>query len=248
MRSARRAERSRLTGAPGVSAPRPDRSRVSPITSAVKVPPRIPVTVRHTPLTAIDSPRATPSVEPRMVSLAASPWCSTPATSPSSATIPVNIRALLLEASSCSAPGIARVRAKRTAGADPTACVLPPIRTFTVGPGISPGQPPAGCGRVADFHRRLGVSPTPEHAITCYKPVCHTRYSAASWVASRQLRAVLVADAVLGDQAPTVTRAQLAPDPAHVHVYGTAVPRHRPTVLGKGAAPDPLDQFGPGEH
>ena len=166
-RSARRTERSRLTGAPGISAPRPDRSRVSPITSAVKVPSRISVTVRHTPLTAIDSPRATPSVEPRMVSLAASPRCSTPATSPSSATIPVNIRAYLLEAQP-----VVRLRGwrgyalSRAAGDDPTACVLPPIRTFTVGPGISPGQPPAGCGRVADFHRRLGVSPTPEHAFT----------------------------------------------------------------------------------
>src|SRR5918994_7066985 len=41
--------------------------------------------------------------------------------------------------------------------------VLPTIRTFTVGPGVTPGQPAAGCGRVADCHRRLGVSPTPEH-------------------------------------------------------------------------------------
>ena len=47
----------------------------------------------------------------------------------------------------------------------PTSCVLPPIRTFTVGPGISPGQPTAGSGRVADYHRRFGVSPTPEHAL-----------------------------------------------------------------------------------
>ena len=50
-----------------------------------------------------------------------------------------------------------------------TACfVLPPIRTFTVGPGISPGQPAAGCGRVADCNRRLGITPTPEHV----QPVC----------------------------------------------------------------------------
>src|SRR3954453_6510825 len=50
-----------------------------------------------------------------------------------------------------------------------TACfVLPPIRTFTVGPGISPGQPAAGCGRVADWKRRLGITPTPEHV----EPVC----------------------------------------------------------------------------
>ena len=41
--------------------------------------------------------------------------------------------------------------------------VLPTIRTFTVGPGVSPGQPAAGCGRVADCYRRFGVTPTPEH-------------------------------------------------------------------------------------
>src|SRR5436190_17265049 len=38
------------------------------------------------------------------------------------------------------------------------------IRTLTVGPGISPDQPAAGCGRVADFNRRCGFSPPPEHA------------------------------------------------------------------------------------
>ncbi len=42
-----------------------------------------------------------------------------------------------------------------------------PIRTLTVGPGVPPGQPVTGCDRVADFHRRLGISPTPEHASTC---------------------------------------------------------------------------------
>ncbi len=39
-----------------------------------------------------------------------------------------------------------------------------PIRTLTVGPGVTPGQPVTGCDRVADFHRRLGITPTPEHA------------------------------------------------------------------------------------
>src|SRR5215813_12656417 len=177
MRSARRAERSRLTGAPAVSAPRVDRLRVSPITSALKVPSRIPVTVRHTPLTAIDSPGTTPSVEPRMVSLAASPWCSTPATSPSSATIPVNIRALLLEATFTVGLRGSAGALSGTAGYRlpiPAARVLPPIRTHTVGPGISPGQPPAGCGRVADCHRRFGLSPTPEHAIALISQ-CATR-------------------------------------------------------------------------
>ncbi len=41
--------------------------------------------------------------------------------------------------------------------------VLPTIRTFTVGLGVPPSQPAAGCGRVADCHRRFGVTPTPEH-------------------------------------------------------------------------------------
>ncbi len=41
---------------------------------------------------------------------------------------------------------------------------LPPIRTFTVGAGISPAQPAAGCGRVADCYRRFGITPTPECA------------------------------------------------------------------------------------
>ena len=57
--------------------------------------------------------------------------------------------------------------------AEPTGCTAPgtawcvpcalPIRTLTVGPGVPPGQPVAGCDRVADCHRRFGLSPTPEH-------------------------------------------------------------------------------------
>src|SRR5580693_1629321 len=54
--------------------------------------------------------------------------------------------------------------------------VLPPIRTFTVGPGVSPGQPADGIGRVADYHRRFGVAPTPEHALLV-EPVWHGCYS-----------------------------------------------------------------------
>src|ERR1035437_8251422 len=136
------------------------------VTAAVKVPSMISATVRHTPLTAIDSPREVSWVEPRMVRRAPSPTCSIPATSPSSSTIPVNIRAFLLEAQ----PAVwlrgwrGHMRTRFSRPGLPAACVLPPIRTFTVGPGISPGQPTAGCGRVADFDRRLGVSPTPEHA------------------------------------------------------------------------------------
>jgi len=56
--------------------------------------------------------------------------------------------------------------------------VLPTIRTFTVGPGVAPGQPAAGCGRVADCHRRLGVSPTPEHV----PAVCRTAVEAVGGV------------------------------------------------------------------
>lgn len=55
---------------------------------------------------------------------------------------------------------------------------LPPIRTFTVGPGITPGQPPAGCGRVADYNRRFGITPTPECAAAGTGQVCHVRPSA----------------------------------------------------------------------
>src|SRR5699024_6002407 len=53
---------------------------------------------------------------------------------------------------------------------------LPPIRTLTVGPGVPPGQPAAGCGRVADCYRRFGIAPTPECAnFSSTRPVCHTR-------------------------------------------------------------------------
>ena len=51
----------------------------------------------------------------------------------------------------------------------------PPIRTFTVGAGISPDQPPGADGRVADYHRRFGITPTPEHE----PPVCTHPYLAA---------------------------------------------------------------------
>ena len=76
-------------------------------------------------------------------------------------------------------PGTSTADAVRTRTDDPRSghdgrCVLPPIRTFTVGPGVSPGQPAAGCGRVADCHRRLGISPTPEHACVSL-PVCTRR-------------------------------------------------------------------------
>src|SRR6476661_1071546 len=61
-----------------------------------------------------------------------------------------------------------------------TACfVLPPIRTFTVGPGISPGQPAAGCGRVADCNRRLGITPTPEHVPPSMHPPAEASHPAS---------------------------------------------------------------------
>src|SRR6185369_10722154 len=89
--------RSRLTGDPGASPPSPVRRSVSAITSAVKVLSEESVTVRHTPLTAIDSPCPASAVTrgPRTVSRAASASCSTATTSPSSSTIPVNIRGVL---------------------------------------------------------------------------------------------------------------------------------------------------------
>src|SRR5262249_3737692 len=97
-----------------------------------------------------------------MVSLAESASKSSPATLPSSVTIPVNT----------APPAVLswlRWRARRSPAAgwprnSPAAGALPPIRTFPVGTGITPVQPTDGLGRVADYHRRLGVSPTPEHA------------------------------------------------------------------------------------
>ena len=38
---------------------------------------------------------------------------------------------------------------------------FPPIPTLTVGPGVAPGPPTAGCRRVADCHRRWGIAPRP---------------------------------------------------------------------------------------
>ena len=83
-----------------------------------------------------------------------------------------------LSASTCARAG----RAAPT-GPDGPRCALPPIRTFTVGPGISPGQPVAGCGRVADCHRRFGIAPTPEHASLQY---------AAGWPRGRRPARVMV--------------------------------------------------------
>ena len=40
--------------------------------------------------------------------------------------------------------------------------LFPLIRTLTVGLGVSPSPPLAGCKRVADFNCRFGITPTPE--------------------------------------------------------------------------------------
>src|SRR6185312_17379793 len=77
----------------------------------------------------------------------------------------------------------ADARARLPAITGRAARVLPPIRTFTVGPGIPPGQPTAGAGRlgrVADCHRRLGVSPTPEHAFAVVTSVPHKLFRPAA--------------------------------------------------------------------
>lgn len=72
----------------------------------------------------------------------------------------------------------------------PARRALPPIRTLTVGPGISPGQPAAGSDRVADCNRRFGLSPTPECAASGTWPVCHARstpmrVSTVGWLTGR---------------------------------------------------------------
>src|SRR5580693_2279872 len=252
-RSARRTDCSRLTGAPALSAPRPDRSRVSPITSAVKVPSRVPVTVRHTPLTAIESPGDTPSVDPRMVSRAASPRCSMPATSPSSATIPVNIRACLLEAR-CAARlrgwrGYMRTRIIRLASADRVRAASHPdfnrrSRNFTgstdrwqrTGRGLSPPvrsftDPGARFARIASVPYGL-----------------FRGYGRRRWAASQGEprwhgeRPELVPGAVLGDQALTMYRAELAPEPADMDVDGAAVTPDVPVVRLVFVRPYVLEQ------
>src|SRR5579862_6308534 len=223
-RSDKRTDCSRLTGDPAVSVPRLDRFRVSPMTSAVNVPSRMPVTVRQTPLTAIDSPGETPSVEPRMVSRAASFRCSIPATSPSSATIPVNIRACLLEARSFGSGGWRghmRTRVARPACADRLRAASHPdfnrrSRNFTgstgrwqrTGRGLSPParsftDPGARFARIASVPYGL-----------------FRRYGASGWAGSQRgrRRPELVPGAVLGDQALAVDRAELAPQPADVNV------------------------------
>ena len=95
-----------------------------------------------------------------------------------------------------------------------------------------------------------GLSPTPEHALTPISQCATRGIPARNAVvpALRRQRAELVADAVFGDQALAVARAQLVPDPADVHVHGAAVPRDVLAVPRDGPVPDPLDQIRAGEH
>src|SRR3954468_4044656 len=84
--------RSRLTCAPAVTEPRLLRLSVSAMTSVLQTPSVTSVTVRQTPLTAIESPRATScrTRSARICSTAASDWSSRTTRVPTSSTIPVN--------------------------------------------------------------------------------------------------------------------------------------------------------------
>src|SRR3954449_6665364 len=84
--------RSRLTCAPAVTEPRLLRLSVSAMTSVLQTPSVTSVTVRQTPLTAIESPRATScrTRSARIRSTAASDWSSRTKSVPTSSTIPVN--------------------------------------------------------------------------------------------------------------------------------------------------------------
>src|SRR3954465_4523015 len=87
--------RSRLTCAPAATEPRLLRLRVSAMTSVLQTPSSTPVTVRQTPLTAMESPRATSwsTRSARMCSTAASDWSSRTTRGPTSSPIPVNTSA-----------------------------------------------------------------------------------------------------------------------------------------------------------
>src|SRR3954470_14608573 len=84
--------RSRFTGAPAATEPRLLRLSVSAITSVLHTPSSTAVTVRHTPLTAMESPRATScsTRSARICSTAESDWSSRTTSVPTSSTIPVN--------------------------------------------------------------------------------------------------------------------------------------------------------------
>src|SRR5437773_6288621 len=85
---------SKLTGNPGFKFPKVDRNKVSFETSAAKDSGFTSSAVKHTPLTAIESPSRDPSVTVRasITMRASSPCLSILRTCPSSSMIPVNIR------------------------------------------------------------------------------------------------------------------------------------------------------------
>src|SRR6266446_429106 len=86
-------ERSRFTGEPECNLPSVERKSVSLETSAANESGCTSSAVRHTPLTAIESPSRAPSVTVRasMTMRASSPRFSTSRTRPSSSMIPVNM-------------------------------------------------------------------------------------------------------------------------------------------------------------
>src|SRR3954463_10040764 len=95
-RSLARSASSRLTRSPSRSSPSDERRSVSAITSAPKRGPHSPTAVRHTPLTATESPSRSSLVKPdSKLSRAPSVVRSTGATVPRSPTSPVNTSPLL---------------------------------------------------------------------------------------------------------------------------------------------------------
>src|ERR1700722_1687348 len=113
--------------------------------------------------------------------MAKSPCWSTASTSPRSSTMPVNTRALLRSLApgdampaEAAVPEYAAHRAAwaRPASADRARAASHPdfnrrYRSFT-------GSASRWCGGFADYNRRFGVSPTPEHAYICANQ-CATR-------------------------------------------------------------------------
>src|SRR3984885_10058709 len=182
--SSSRIGRSRFTGEPAARAPRPDLLRVSLITSALNVPPAKSVTVRQTPLMAMESPLTASAVTsgPRTVSRAASLNSSMATISPSSSTIPVNTAHTSFPRSQPACHGLrgSRCRAdcawmrkhsllgRARASSHPDCYRRPRNSTGSAGRWPRPGR---------------GLSPpvrsfTDPGARLSAEPVCHARYSA----------------------------------------------------------------------
>lgn len=87
------------------------------------------------------------------------------------------------------APGVYDRQTSGTAkGHQSTAVRASLIQTLTVGIGISPIQPVVGTLpkkgsdlRVADYHRRFGLTPTPEHVVFCYCAITCTGLNLFRW-------------------------------------------------------------------